>query len=967
MNKKKVYVSSTFKDLEEHRKAVKATLERAGFDVECMEKYPAFDERPRDKCLRDVADCDYYVLVLAWRYGFRPEGDNSRDLSITHLEYEHAAGLGKPCFAFLLDPEADWKRGFLDPDSLSPDSAICRFRDQVEKRHGRRYFTTPDSLTAAVQEPLLAERNKHLNEAEKAGMQIRTDYLAWLRTTCESVELLGLTLKESQNVRLGQVYVPAVTMGKARPNPGEPFFEEIRQVDDEHVLLERVGEESLYVPGKPGSGKSTFCRWLAYLAAGGTNPGHPIEAPDKFRETLPDSLGGCFPLLCKLREWSGRSDGLHGNGSWTRAQLEDSLAGWLEATRPGGLTGAVFREELAAGRCLLILDGVDEIPESLPGGHLPRRNFVTGLADALPAWLKRGNRVLLTSRPYGLRAEDRRRLNLAEAELADLPDALQELFVRRWYAAADPPNARAKAEGLLRHLGERAELRELKRNPMLLTALCVLWDQGQKLPEDFYQLYEALVGQVLYKRYPATNERERARIRLEAVALGMHRGTTKRRATPAPEVDGEEIEKHLAALTQSDRVTEGAAADASERREDLLSNSGLLLPRDGGKAHFYHLSFQEFLAAARLRRTSEKTSAILAKHAATSAWHRTLRFLFCAIADKDSPEAAIAGFESLLAHLEPAALDADPNPALLFCDCLEVAHGRGWTLDKFAPPLRRACDHALRHLPPEPRAHLWRTLGLLGLDDRPGVGLRDGLPDIAWVEVPAGPFLYGEEKETRNLPAFRIARYPVTNAQYRAFLDDPAGHAADGWWEGLAQRPEPERGAWSEPNHPRETISWYEAMAYARWLDTRLRERGLLPEGWMVRLPTEEEWEKAARGEDGREFPWGDWASGRANTNETWDNAGPHYLGRTTAVGLYPSGASSCGALDLSGNVWEWCLIKSIRPEHQGSGVTEWRDVRGGSHSFHWDSGCCNRRVGDEADARDSEQGFRLVRAPPLA
>ena len=83
MARKKVYVSSTFKDLEEHRSAVKATLERAAFDVECMEKYPAFDERPKDKCLADVAECDYYVLILAWRYGFQPEDDNPRtkDLS----------------------------------------------------------------------------------------------------------------------------------------------------------------------------------------------------------------------------------------------------------------------------------------------------------------------------------------------------------------------------------------------------------------------------------------------------------------------------------------------------------------------------------------------------------------------------------------------------------------------------------------------------------------------------------------------------------------------------------------------------------------------------------------------------------------------------------------------------------------------------------------------------------------------
>jgi hypothetical protein len=80
----------------------------------------------------------------------------------------------------------------------------------------------------------------------------------------------------------------------------------------------------------------------------------------------------------------------------------------------------VFRAELKAGRCLLILDGVDEVPESR-GDDLPRRNLLSGLADALPAWRKAGNWLLLTSRPYGLEAEDQRRLGLPLAELAELP------------------------------------------------------------------------------------------------------------------------------------------------------------------------------------------------------------------------------------------------------------------------------------------------------------------------------------------------------------------------------------------------------------------------------------------------------------------------------------------------------------------------------------------------------------------
>jgi len=181
MARKKVYVSSTSKDLEEHRSAVKATLERAGFDVECMEKYPAFDERPKDKCLADVAECDYYVLILALRYGFRPEDDNPKKLSITHLEYEEAVRLKKPCLAFLLDTEHAWPPGRVDPNALSPRSKIGKFRQTLEKRHGRSFYTTPDSLARAIHEALRAQEQKHLTDGEKAKAKIRESYLAWLR------------------------------------------------------------------------------------------------------------------------------------------------------------------------------------------------------------------------------------------------------------------------------------------------------------------------------------------------------------------------------------------------------------------------------------------------------------------------------------------------------------------------------------------------------------------------------------------------------------------------------------------------------------------------------------------------------------------------------------------------------------------------------------------------------------------
>ncbi len=186
-----------------------------------------------------------------------------------------------------------------------------------------------------------------------------------------------------------------------------------------------------------------------------------------------------------------------------------------------------------------------------------------------------------------------------------------------------------------------------------------------------------------------------------------------------------------------------------------------------------------------------------------------------------------------------------------------------------------------------------------------------------------------------TLPDFTIARYPVTNAQFQCFIED-GGYADGRWWAGLTGHPEPEQGRWNTPNHPRETVSWYEAVAYTRWLTAKLQEYGMLPEAMTVRLPTEQEWEKAARGSKAREFPWGDaYQSGHANIDETWDIAGTFNLGQTTAVGIYPLGASPYGLLDMAGNVWEWCLNEYRQPERTGTKGDEPRVRNGGS----WNSG----------------------------
>lgn len=248
------------------------------------------------------------------------------------------------------------------------------------------------------------------------------------------------------------------------------------------------------------------------------------------------------------------------------------------------------------------------------------------------------------------------------------------------------------------------------------------------------------------------------------------------------------------------------------------------------------------------------------------------------------------------------------------------------------------------------------------------------LPDddlLGFVEIPAGPFQMGSDptvdrraydnekwsassyQGTVEVPTFYIARYEVTVAQFDAFVD-ATGYRVDA--EALA----------GSPDHPVATVSWPDALAYCRWLERTLREwpdtpaplKRLLDDGWRVTLPTEVQWEKAARGTDGRIFPWGNEA------NPAWAN---YATSGTMPVGSFECSECTFGLSDMSGNVWE--LTRSpYRPypyEPTYDDVDLDADalwvMRGGSYADPAQNVRSAIRGGADPGARRPFIGFRVV------
>lgn len=206
---------------------------------------------------------------------------------------------------------------------------------------------------------------------------------------------------------------------------------------------------------------------------------------------------------------------------------------------------------------------------------------------------------------------------------------------------------------------------------------------------------------------------------------------------------------------------------------------------------------------------------------------------------------------------------------------------------------------------------------------------RRSAAKIEWVKIPAGEFIFGEDGGKISTLAFQIARFPVTNLQYRLFLEARPLHPAPSYWKGR-------EFPMGKARYPVVGVSFYDAMAFCEWMGCR--------------LPTEEEWEKTARGSDGRTYPWGEaWEDGKYCNN--WDAR----VGGTTSVDRFSAGVSPYGAWDMVGNVWEWTAS-----EYQGPFM---HVLRGGSwRLFSRFAVQVTRRDWLTLDDSRDDLGFRCAR-----
>ena len=793
-------------------------------------------------------------------------------------------------------------------------------------------------------------------------------YLQYLVAAYQYLDLRGMGISDRVALKLPllEMYVPL----KARLHTpeGETWARQLRVAgrlpgtEEGADMGERLSapmpvldllrkHDGLVLLGDPGAGKTTFLKVLALALASGQG------------ETL--GLGGRLPILLPLAAYANAL-------AEREVSLDAFIARYYEDERKIQVPlGALLEQALRKGSALLLLDGLDEVRDT------GRRHLVVDrVRDFYSRHRKGGNRFVLTSRIVGYREVRLAAGGLAEATLVDFEDEEIEEFLGKWTASiekavgGETDVARAKAEKergeLLAAVRVNPGVRSLAANPLLLTILALMKRGGIALPDRRVELYKNYVETLLKhwnlaRSLAGRSGREVDLVEtmkvLEPLALWMHE------VSPGVGLVKEgELQRKLESLCAVRGHVDPVHA-AEEFLKDVRDHSSLLLSRGEHHYGFIHLTFQEYLAAVALARKAREGSNLLiealAPHVGEAPWHEVVLLTVGHLAIIDQWEQAASEVVEGLLDRAPgppgetavwmgqAVADAGPGAVTPACRSKVVAA----LLDTL---------RAAGHVEPARRAAAGKALAAVG-DPRPEVMTVDGMELRT---VPAGPFRMGSEEDdpegySDERPAhdcsipyeFRIGRYPVTVAQFREYLETTG---------------EPPERLLGPGNHPVVSVSWFEAMAFCCWLEDRWRKEGRLPEGWSVSLPSEAEWEKAARGTDGRRYPWGDeFDPNRANTSET-------KILEVSAVGCFPEGASPCGCAEMSGNVWEWTrsgdqtypYVSTDGRENLEASSQVLRVVRGGScFNGPWFARCAFRGR-FEPDLRFGDIGFRVVVLP---
>ncbi len=892
-----IYLSSTYEDLKDHRRVVYEALRKAGHQVIAMEDYVATDQRPVEKCLKDVEKADIYIGLFAFRYGYRPprEHHNPQGLSITELEYRCADANKKPCLTFVVQDTTPWSR-VLDDAHTGDDRGerIKALRQHLLTEKLASQFSSPYELSTLV----LAAVTKHLDEhkqPESAKNQEASEaVMTW------DIEKLGSPYPGLMHFT--QKYAPV-------------FFG--RKVDVRAVLDRMHGPDGRFiiVSGDSGVGKSSLvdAGILPKLVEGGLPDGEPCDCvrivpsqrqdswssllvalgslmtcaglrPDELVEQLNQSPNALSNLLRKITK-----DSMNGRALVLFLDQMEELFTAQDATKTGQFLAELYRA--AQEKTVWVL-------ATIRSDHL---HHCHGHAEMRAVLGSKGHHPLGPIEPFMLEDLITHPARCAGLHLSD------DLARRIVYEAGSDPGNLPILAFLLNQLFEKRHDRELTTEGYLtLGKVAGAIKQHAEQVESKIQQSD---GEQVLARLPILFQ--------SLVTVSVDGVSTRRRPLESefpPEMSG--LLKSLvdARLLHTEGTDSGVTISISH--EKLFEAwPSLKTYIDTNKKQLIDRTLLE----SRGKKWVEEGRP----------WARGLA---SAREDRDYSQSRTIPTEQMKQYLR-----ASRRARWLYKGAVAIVVvlllGTIWVWQKgynlYQARLKIQCTFVNIHLVPEMQPV---AAGRFWQGDTQGRGT-------------------GEEKPEREvtIKRFLMGKFEVTFEEYDRFAI-------------ATNRSLPRDQGWGRARRPVIDVSWDDAKAYAAWLSEQTSMR--------YRLPTESEWEYAARSE-GKD----DLFSGTSNEEELKEYAVyvENSQSRTAPVG-HGQGRkpNTIGLYDMTGNVYEWVedCVHSTYDAAPTDG-SAWLGENGGNCQGHVLRGgawlnapvhlrLSNRSVGN-SDFRGNNIGFRLA------
>jgi len=843
--------------------------------------------------------------------------------------------------------------------------------------------------------------------------QLTQDYLQALIDDCEKLPLgtIHVAFEEAEHeasISLEDVYIDLDVRPRTRGERAPKEMESTEREEEQRIpIAEALGDEALrrvVLRGEAGSGKTTCVHYLTIELAS-------VHQKVTAKKPLPEGskLAQYFPVRLILRDVAEyipsevKADGVD--------ILWNALRGYLTKKLGQENANRLFpdlQKRIRNEPCLIMLDGLDEVSESEE-----RRPRLLKAIEDFAAPLKQSI-VMVTARPY---AYDNPKWRLAHFEVLDLlgfSSEQIERFISNFYDSVrgvknwDEDDTAALKRDLNDAIQAKEYLNKLAERPLLLTLIASVNSSGKKLPDDRAELYKQTIDLMLerWQRRKENTLAEKEIVRFFSTDTSKVLDVLQKLAYKVHERQGRETNRKANAPADIDKdEVWGAFSSSLPKEVDIESllkflenRAGLLLDRGEQMYVFPHRSFQEYLAAGFLNTQSDDKYRLDNIFRCEPTWWREVVLLGIARISE------LKNAADEVNHLVPCAVNEEEKisptdwqaAALAGQALLEMKlkeRGGGQKLyDKIIERVAGWLAQLLEQnaLTPRERAEAGNTLAKLS-DPRIGV-----TKDFLFCEIPAGKFLMGSKKDDKdsgdnerpqfeyNIPDnYFMSRYPITNAQFDLFVRD-GGYTQDTWWtktglEWRKQNNSKDRnkygGAYDLLNHPAVGVTWYEAYAFTRWATKNVERLALnvwksgkieslqLENGkFEIRLPSEVEWERAARGGKDSRYPWGDEITlNHANYRDT-------NLNVTSAVGAFPLGMNDYGLLDMSGNVWEWCATEwqgnykeYLKKENNTPEGSVARVLRGGAYRSGVSFLRCAYRNNLNPYGRLVSLGFRVV------